>query len=228
MDAFREAVGKELKKIQELCRALSALSNAQKREGDIDVFREAVKKIERLGPDLMNTVCISPWIVKFQNLPREEQRPYYKIPILESGGKDGVKQIVMIFWAPNFLKLCNGTRPHSHGGSSARVRVLRGMLRQDVFSIDIDEAGRRHITSVGNYYTDSSPRKRNREFVEEPGSIHAVSNLGLGHWSVSLHEFDEGFTMEIYDFEKNLRWPSRGDEDTLGDPPENAVPIWDE
>jgi|GEM_PF-5616440 hypothetical protein len=188
----------------------------------MDSFKDVVKKIEGLGPDLMNAVCIRPWIEKFQSIPEDEQRPYYKIPISEHKGK----KVVMIFWAASFVgRALKGTKPHSHAGSKAKVRVLYGMLRQDVFSIDIDGAGRRRVNSIEKYYVSL---RNHSEFVEEPYSIHAVSNAELGKWSVSLHEFDEGFTMEIYDFEKNLRWPSRGDEDTLGDPPENAVPIWDE
>jgi len=189
----------------------------------MDVFMDAVKKIERLGPDIMDAVCLRPWIERFHDIPKEERLPYYKIPILGRGGKE----VVMIFWVPNLATgVRNGTKPHSHNGSEARVRVLLGMLRQDVFSIDIDEAGRRRINSVERCYTGHASQSKDRGFVEKPHSIHALSNQGLGDWAVSLHEFDEDFSMEIYDFNRNLRWPVTGHEDTLGDPPEDAIPIW--
>lgn len=187
-------------------------------------FKHVVGMFDRLPPDLWGALLIRPWIKAFESLPKENQRPYYKVPLF---GNEGKKRLVMIYWAPNSGGVLNGTMPHSHGGSSVKVRVLWGILRQDVFSIHT-KAGRRRINSTEKYYTSYALRLKNREFAEKPHIIHAVSNAVQGRWSVSLHEFDARFLMTVYDLHRNLKWIVGGDEDTLGAPPSDVASIWDE
>jgi hypothetical protein len=64
------------------------------------------------------------------------------------------------------------------------------------------------------------------EIYEDPDSLHRIGNGSLRDWAVSIHEFTPGFKMKVYDFAENKKWLVDGNEDTLGDPRDDAGPIW--
>lgn len=175
-----------------------------------DVFQLFIDYIEGLTEQGKNKYFFDWHIRSFERRSKELQRPYYKDMISETS--DGC--VVIIYWAPD-----GRTRPHSHGGSLAKIHVLRGGLAGEVF--EIGEAPPVKTASRKIYSTH-----KDRDIIENPGVVHRICNVLLNDWSVSIHKFKRDFTMEVYDFTRNLRWPIRGEEDTLGDPPENAIPIW--
>lgn len=174
-----------------------------------DAFRSFIDGIEGWTEQTKNRYFFDWHIGGYERRSKELQRPYYKDVISQT--EDGC--VIIIYWAPN-----GGTRPHSHGGSPAKIHVLLGCLVQEVFKIgDMPPA---KTAFRKNHFAHKAPN-----IIERPGVVHRVSNVLVTEWSISIHKFNRDFTMEIYDFEENLRWPVRGENDTTGDP-ESAVPIW--
>jgi hypothetical protein len=143
-----------------------------------------------------------------QELLPDRRRLYWKYPIVKEEGYS----IVLTLWAPGAA-----TRPHSHSGSEARIRVLNGSLWQRNFSIE----------KVGGMSLGGNLYREGENITEERASIHRIANAVSNAWAASLHLFSpplEG--MEVYDFDRNRGWSVTGDENTLGEPPSHALPIW--
>lgn len=173
----------------------------------VDLFESCIGRIERMSLKEKE----KQYAFALRRLSERPRRQYHKIPY----GENNDTCVIVIFWAPD-----GKTRPHSHGGSPARIRVVHGALAQDEFRIG-DKPPAEWLGS-----TIHSTRK-DWDMVEEPGGVHRVRNCLVTECSISVHEFKLDFSMEIFDiFESRLRWPVLGGEDTLGNPPANAVPIW--
>ncbi len=154
------------------------------------------------------TRVLAELIQEHKNLPLSQRRPYYKKVLVRA--EDSC--IVRIIWAPE-----GRTRPHKHGGSSAKIYVLQGALAQELFALWDEGCGllERCIHSEGE------------EFDEDPETIHRIGNASPFEWAVSLHIFEPALkAMEVFDFAYNERWTVHGDEDTMGEAPSDAVPIW--
>ncbi len=138
-------------------------------------------------------------------------RPYYKQPILETSDSS----VFLFLWVPE-----GKTRPHSHSGSEARIHVLYGTLRHEHFAIwdeDYELIDGENYPSLG----------RDADIDEPDNVVHRVLNPSLRWPALSLHLFVPPLnSMEVYEFAENKRWTVRGGEDTLGDPPCDAEPIW--
>lgn len=131
------------------------------------------------------------------------------------------RRLYIMYWAPKGM-----TRPHQHiyedKGAPATIYILRGGLSQELYAI-FDEGYER---------LEKNEFSAGEEICEEPNSLHAIGNSSAHDWAVSIHEFVPGFKMRVYDFnfvrdgKKGRQWIVDGKEDTLGDPPESATPIW--
>lgn len=195
----------------------------------------------------MNPFDIEAHINCLENLPAKEKRPYYKY-VLYKGKKYGLykgkrAKAVLIFWSPGAY-----TRPHNHSGSEAKITVIKGCLIQKYFVIHEEfkkvqerEWGIRYHEgddfiddARGMYEIHMVDEKGKLKFIELP-AVHQVLNESNSEWAVSFHVFEDRITehspleaMWVHDFDREVpvKWKVRGDEDTWGDPPENAVPIW--
>jgi len=174
-----------------------------------DLFQDCIDYLERMT-EHEREEYFADTIKSLSHPSKGPLKPYYKVPY----GENNDTCVIMIFWAPD-----GRTRPHSHGGSSARVRVVRWALAQDKYEIGESPPAKWLGRTVHSTHKDW-------DIIEEPGGVHRICNCSIVDWSVSVHEFYLDFSMEIYDFESNLHWPVEGEEDTLGKLSENAVPIW--
>ena len=144
----------------------------------------------------------------YKSLPPSQRRPYYKKVLVRA--EDSC--IVRIIWAPE-----GRTRPHKHGGSSAKIYVVQGALAQELFA----------LWDQGCGLLDRCIYSEGEEFDEDPETIHRIGNASPSDWAVSLHLFEPPLEeMEVFDFAYNERWTARGDEDTIGEAPGDVVPIW--
>lgn len=145
---------------------------------------------------------------RYKNLPPAQRRPYYKKVVVSADDSC----IVFIVWTPE-----GKTRPHKHGGSGAKIHVLKGALMQDLFAV-WNESGE---------VLEQVMHLEGEEFCEDPETVHRIGNASPFDWAVSLHLFEPPLTeMEVYDFAYNQRWTVKGDEDTMGEAPSDAKPIW--
>lgn len=149
-----------------------------------------------------------PFMQRYINLPPAQRRPYYKKVVVSADDSC----IVRIIWTPE-----GKTRPHKHGGSSAKIYVLQGALEQDLFSMWEEKCE----------FLERCIHLEGEEFEENPETVHRIGNASPFDWAVSLHLFEPPLEeMEVFDFAYNERWTVKGDEDTMGEPPKSALPIW--
>ena len=143
-----------------------------------------------------------------KGFPPDKRRPYYKKVLMNASDSC----MILIVWAPE-----GKTRPHKHGGSNTKIHVLQGALEQDLFAM-WDEGCERLERCV---------HLEGEEFEENPETVHRIGNASPFDWAVSLHLFEPPLEeMEVFDFAYNQRWTVKGGEDTMGDPPSDAAPIW--
>lgn len=149
----------------------------------------------------------------FEELSTGEKKSYYKLPVF----MNEAVSLIIIFWSP-----ASQTRPHSHDISQAEIWVLQGSLSRSVYHLNKE----RKPSKIVPDGVDEILFFYDNYLTELPGEIHQIANNFEG-WTVSLHKFTPGLSrMWVYDLENNLKWPVAGDEDTLGEPPKNAGPIW--
>ncbi|MBI1888628.1 MAG: hypothetical protein HYS15_01710 [Candidatus Spechtbacteria bacterium] len=164
--------------------------------------------IERYNSDPAYKNFYNQILQRYKKLPPCERRPYYKEVMM--GAHDWC--IVRIFWTPE-----GKTRPHKHGGSNTRIHVLQGTLEQDLFA----------VWDEGCELLERCIYLEGEEFSEDPETVHRIGNASPFDWAVSLHLFEPPLEkMEVFDFTYNERWTVKGGEDTMGDPPKDALPIW--
>ena len=167
-------------------------------------FQALVEGYER-GP---SKCLLAGLIQRHKNLPRTQRRPYYKQVLLRYDDSC----IVRIVWAPE-----GRTRPHKHGGSSVKIYVAQGTLEQDLFV----------LWGEGCKLQERFIHLEGERFCEDPETVHRIGNASPLDWAISLHLFVPPLeTMEVFDFTYNEHWIVQGDEDTLGEPPSDAIPIW--
>jgi len=145
---------------------------------------------------------------------RRSKKNYFKLELKSSSDHC----VFLMFWAPE-----GKTRPHQHvyegRGSAAAIHVLKGTIVQELFRIG---EAQEELLEYNEYFYGYGQEA----IQEEPDCVHRIGNKSLSSWAITVHEFTPGFAMRVYDFELNRTWLIAGNEDTLGDPPYDAEPIW--
>jgi len=164
-------------------------------------FNAGIKWIESLSEE-ERQVYFAECIKDLESLPKRKKRPYYKFLVSENKTKGYC--LIMIFWTPN-----GETRPHMHGDSRAKIKVLQGTLCQTNFTLMEPKRNLRKFF-IGRTYD-----ALDGIIDEYPDTIHSVKNSSKYDWAVSLHLFTpELAEMTIYNFEENWRCDIKGDVDT--------------